>query len=178
MYLNLKTKIRASPWSDAPERVPFTLKFSAELGSSINREPVHIARVVFAFQAIDDTEIIGYCPRDFSFVSLQNLKGKRLFQHEYFITFLLPAGGVGRIAFVSLACTHLPCYRKDENQLKFREVLQKEICGFKICTQTYCYYFFFYIRFIVPVILKTTENLTIMIRVLARQKLYQHLKFY
>lgn len=35
---------------------------------------------------------------------------------------------------------------------------------------------FFYIRFIVPV--KTTENLTMMICVLGRQQLYQHLKFY
>lgn len=39
------------------------------------------------------------------------------------------------MAFVSLAFAHLPDYIKDLNQLDFREVLWKEISGFKICTR-------------------------------------------
>lgn len=93
--LKPENKKQASPWSDVPETVPFTLENSVKLGSSINWEPVHTARVVFVFQATDDTEIIGCCPRDFSFLRLQDFKGKRLFQYECFIAFYYPLVGWG-----------------------------------------------------------------------------------
>lgn len=144
MYLNLETKNWASPWSGAPERVPFTLKISAELGSSINWELVHVARVVFVFQAIDDTEIIGYCPRDFSFLRLQDFKGKRLFQYEYFITSYCPLVGWGGCHLLAwLLHAFLITWNIKINWSSGR-YCRKEICGFRICTQT-CYFCFFFL---------------------------------
>lgn len=66
----------ASPWS---HRAPFTLKLSAGFGSSINWEPGHIARVSLFFPAIDETEMIGYSPRDLSFLRLHDFKGRGFF---------------------------------------------------------------------------------------------------
>lgn len=88
MYLNLKREKRLHLEAKR-QRAPFTLKLSAGFGSSINWEPGHAARVVFVFPAIDETEIIGYCPRDLSFLRLQDFKGKRLFHYEHFITLLV-----------------------------------------------------------------------------------------
>lgn len=178
MYLNLETtkKKNGLHLEAVQQRAPFTLRVSAEWGSSINREPVRVTRAVFVFQALDDTEIIGYRSRDsFSFKAL-GFSRKEAFSVRVFHKFLLSAGGAGRIAFVNLAFTQLPCYMKDENQLTFRDVLEKgNNVALKYAHRPTTSALFLY-RFIVPV--KTTEDPTMMICVLGRQQLYQHLKFY
>lgn len=96
MYLNLETGKKNGLHLEAMhQRAPFTLRVSAELGSSVNREPVHVTRAVVVSQALDDTEITGYCPRDSFFSKLWDFQGKRLFQYKYFITFCCPLVGQG-----------------------------------------------------------------------------------